>query len=92
MGVANAFEAEGLRPRTWSNGPGDTYGWHRHDYEKVLVCLAGGIVFHVGHEAGTEDVALGPGDRLELDPGTDHAATVGPTGVTCIEAPRPREP
>ncbi|HEY8760821.1 MAG TPA: hypothetical protein VIP52_07920 [Candidatus Dormibacteraeota bacterium] len=28
---------------------------------------------------------LEPGDRLELPPGTRHAAIVGPGGVTCVE-------
>ena len=28
----------------------------------------------------------GPGDRLDLDPGTEHAATVGPSGCECVEA------
>ena len=27
-----------------------------------------------------------PGDVLELEPGTRHAATVGPSGVRCAEA------
>jgi hypothetical protein len=32
------------------------------------------------------DFALHPGDRLEVDPGTEHAATVGDDGVLCLEA------
>jgi cupin superfamily acireductone dioxygenase involved in methionine salvage len=48
----------------------------------VLFCLSGSIVFHT--RAG--DVALEAGDRLDLPPGTEHAATVGPSGVTCVEA------
>ena len=66
------------------HGPGDRYGWHRHDYHKVLVCVSGRIVFHC-HEG---DVDLHPGDRMEVEPGTDHAATVGPDGVECLEAAR----
>ena len=76
------LEARGLRLHSWSNGPGDTYGWHAHGYHKTLVCLSGSIVFHT--VAG--DVSLGPGDVLELEPGTRHAATVGPSGVRCAEA------
>ncbi|HXF37344.1 MAG TPA: cupin domain-containing protein [Actinomycetota bacterium] len=84
-GALEAFQAEGCGPaREWSNGPGDRYGWHDHPYHKVLFCLAGEIVFHTREG----DVGLGPGDRLDLDPGTPHAATVGPEGVACIEAPR----
>ena len=78
------FAAEGLSPRWWSNGPGDTYGRHDHPYHKILFCQEGSIVFH----AGGGDVQLRPGDRLDLAPGTAHAATVGPGGVTCVEAAR----
>lgn len=80
-----AFRDEGCSaPRPWGNGAGDTYGWHSHAYHKVLFCLAGTITFHV-REA---DVTLGPGDRLDLDPGTEHAATVGDDGCSCVEASR----
>ncbi len=27
---------EGLKPYTWSNGPGDVYGAHDHAYQKVI--------------------------------------------------------
>jgi quercetin dioxygenase-like cupin family protein len=79
------FRDEGLSPRWWSNGPGDRYGWHDHPYHKVLYCAAGAVVFHTREG----DVDLSPGDRLDLEPGTEHAATVGPEGVTCVEAARP---
>ena len=79
------FRAEGLAPRSWGNGPGDRYGWHRHDYHKVLFCLSGSIVFHTKEG----DVELQSGDRLDVEPGTDHAATVGADGVECMEAARP---
>jgi mannose-6-phosphate isomerase-like protein (cupin superfamily) len=78
------LRAQGLRPHRWGNGPGDIYGWHAHDYAKVLYCLSGSIVFHLRDDA---DVALAPGDRLEIDAGTEHAATVGEAGVECMEAP-----
>jgi quercetin dioxygenase-like cupin family protein len=82
--VRAALEAEGLALRSWSNGPGDTYGSHEHSYHKTLVCLAGSIVFHTDDG----DVSLTAGDVLELEPGTRHAATVGPNGVRCAEAAR----
>jgi hypothetical protein len=81
-----AFEAEGCSsPRPWGNGPGDTYGWHEHAYHKVLFCLDGSIVFHTDHG----DVELSGCDRLDLPPGTRHAATVGPRVCACVEASRP---
>lgn len=73
--------AEHGRPSSWSNGPGDRYGTHAHDYRKHLVCVEGGITFHTDDG----DVDLTPGDRLDLAPGTGHSATVGPKGVTCVE-------
>ena len=76
------YAEEGLRPYAWSNGPGDRYGWHAHGYTKVLYCVTGSIVFHT-HDG---NFALEPGDRLEVDPGTEHAATVGDAGVLCLEA------
>jgi quercetin dioxygenase-like cupin family protein len=71
-------------PRFWGNAPGDRYGWHSHDYHKVLFCLTGSIIFHT--KSG--DIEMGAGDRLDLAPRTEHAATVGPMGVECVEAPR----
>lgn len=80
-----AFRGEGCsRPRPWGNGPGDAYGWHEHGYHKVLFCLDGSITFHLRDG----DVTLEAGDRLDLEPGTEHAATVGPGGCSCVEASR----
>ena len=80
----SALRAEKLEPRPWSNGPGAEYGWHRHPAPKILYCVRGGIVFHTRRG----DVQLSAGDRLVLDAGVDHAATVGPQGVLCVEAYR----
>ena len=46
--------------------------------------MSGSIVFHTRDG----DVELTAGDRLDLDPRTEHAATVGPDGCVCIEASR----
>ena len=80
-----AFEEEGCSaPRSWSNGSGDRYDRHDHAFHKVLFCLSGSIVFHTADG----DVELTAGDRLDLEPGTTHGATVGPGGCECIEASR----
>ncbi|MDQ3677105.1 MAG: AraC family ligand binding domain-containing protein [Actinomycetota bacterium] len=76
------YAQEGLRPHEWGNGPGYSYDWHEHGHTKVLYCVTGSIVFHTREG----DFALEPGDRLEVDPGTEHAATVGDDGVLCLEA------
>jgi mannose-6-phosphate isomerase-like protein (cupin superfamily) len=83
--AVRAFVVDGCSaPRAWGNGPGDTYGRHAHGYHKVLFCLEGSITFHLRDG----DVDLSAGDRLDLEPGTEHSATVGPDGCWCIEASR----
>ena len=83
--LARRLTDEGLDAGTWSNGPGDRYGAHEHDYDKVIVAASGSIVF--GVPGGP--IRLATGDRLELPSGTSHDATVGPDGVACLEAHLP---
>ncbi len=45
----------GLSPHGWGDGPGDTYDWHEHGYEKVLYCVRGQILFHTA----SGDIGLG---------------------------------
>ncbi|MGH9114464.1 MAG: cupin domain-containing protein [Acidimicrobiales bacterium] len=79
---AAEMAAAGHPVTVWANAPGDTYAAHSHGYQKVLCCLEGSIVFHLaGH-----DEPLSQGERLVLEPGTEHSATVGPSGVRCAEA------
>ncbi len=73
-------------PRRWSSSPGDVYAAHSYDHHKVLYCLRGSIVFRL--TGADEEITLRPGDRLDVEPGTMHAALAGPDGVTCIEAAR----
>ena len=84
MDSVERLRAEGLDPSTWSNGPGDRYGAHEHGYDKVIVVASGSIVFGLPGLERTVDLAAG--DRLELPAGTRHDATVGRSGVTCLEA------
>ena len=81
--LGRLFAEAGLSPSWWSNAPHDRYSPHSHPYHKVLYCARGGITFVVP-DAG--DFRLRPGDRLDIPPGTTHAAIVGPDGVTCVEA------
>lgn len=74
---------EDLAPTRWSNGPGFRYAAHSHTYHKVLYCAEGSIRFLVDEH---EPFDLSPGDRLDVPPGVQHAAVVGPDGVTCVEA------
>lgn len=77
-------EAQGCY--SWSNGPGDRYAAHTHNYEKVLYCIDGSITFVL--ESLGERLELKPGDRMVLPSGTMHSAIVGTGGCTCIEGHR----
>lgn len=76
------LSSAGLEARTFRNAPGDRYGWHEHGRHKILYCVEGSITFHTREG----DHLLEEGDRIDLEPGTAHAATVHDDGVTCIEA------
>lgn len=78
------MKEDGLDPRWWSSAPGDVYEAHEHSYHKVLHCFSGSIAFHT--DGG--EIEMDAGDRLDLEPGTSHSATVGPQGVVCVESPR----
>jgi len=84
--VVARLRAEGVEPYAWSNGPGDRYAVHQHDYTKLLMCAAGSITFLVGPDAAP--VELQPGDGFVLPAGTPHGAVVGPAGCTCLEGHR----
>ena len=87
---ASRLRAEGLHPTSWSNGPGDRYAAHDHAYDKVIVVERGSIRFGLPGSGGLEAaIDLAEGDRLELPAGTAHDATVGSSGVACLEAHLP---
>ena len=82
----NRLRAEATGCYSWSNGPGDRYGAHSHDYEKILYCVGGSIAFVLEDEG--KRLELKAGDRMVLPAGTRHSAVVGPAGCTCIEGKR----
>ena len=76
------MRAAGHPVSEWSSGPGCTYATHSHSYKKLLCCLEGSIVFHVGDR----DVCLSARDSTVVERGVEHSATVGRSGVRCAEA------
>jgi quercetin dioxygenase-like cupin family protein len=76
------MRALGFPVSEWSNGAGYLYAAHSHSYKKILCCLEGAIVFHLADR----DVSLSAGDRTVVEPGVEHSAIVGPSGVRCAEA------
>ena len=81
--LAEVFIRAGLFYYDWSNGPGDVYPPHVHDYDKVLFVVQGSITWLL--PATHETIETRAGDRIDLPRGTIHAAIVGPDGVTCLE-------
>ena len=69
--IEGRFRDEGLSPHGWGNGPGDRYGRHAHDYDKVLYCVSGGITFQT--DAGDFDLRRQIAE-LELVTGSPIAA------------------
>jgi quercetin dioxygenase-like cupin family protein len=88
--IRRLLEAEGLEYYRWSNGPGDVYAAHAHDFHKVLYVVQGSITFGLPEQG--KQVELQAGDRLELPAGIVHDARVGPRGVACLEARRDPRP
>lgn len=86
-GVEARLAQDGLPASEWGNGPGERYLAHRHDYDKVLVCVEGSIDF--GLPELERVVRLEASDRLDLPSNTLHDAVAGRTGVTCLEAHLP---
>lgn len=85
--LTERLRADGWHASPWSNGPGDEYRAHQHDYDKVLVVSRGSIRFGLPGTGTSVELAIG--DRLDLPAGTSHGALVGPDGVTCLEAHAP---
>jgi quercetin dioxygenase-like cupin family protein len=85
--VTDLLRAARGEARWWSDAPGKVYSPHQHTYHKVLFCVSGSIVFVVDDE----QLYLTPGDRLDIEPLTLHAAVVGAEGVTCGEVAVPSQ-
>jgi quercetin dioxygenase-like cupin family protein len=82
--IGKRLISENLNATSWSNGPGDCYSTHAHDFDKVIYVVEGEIIFKLP-ETG-EEFSLQVGDRLDLPAHTPHAAAVGSSGVLCLEA------
>ncbi len=82
LSVEQRLRAEADHCYRWSNGPGAQYAVHSHPYRKILFVEQGSITFT---PTGKSPIVMHPGNRLDLPPGTPHAAMVGDEGVVCWE-------
>jgi quercetin dioxygenase-like cupin family protein len=70
--LRSALESEGLVTAWWSEVPGTSVAQHEHPFPEARWVLDGFLRVHIGQEV----VELGPGDRLDLPPGTKHGFEV----------------
>jgi quercetin dioxygenase-like cupin family protein len=62
------LQREGLNTAWWSEVPGVHVEEHQHPFPEARWVLSGYLRVYVGDEV----VDLGPGERLDLPPGTTH--------------------
>jgi quercetin dioxygenase-like cupin family protein len=67
-----ALQQEGMATAWWSEVPGTNVPQHEHPFPESRWVLSGFLRVYVGDEV----VDLGPGDRLDLPPGTKHGFEV----------------
>jgi quercetin dioxygenase-like cupin family protein len=70
--LRTALEREGLSTAWWSEAPGKRAPEHEHPFPEARWVLSGFVRVYIGNEV----VDLGPGDRLDLPPGTTHGFEV----------------
>lgn len=66
------LQREGLNTAWWSEVPGMRVDEHEHPFPESRWVLSGYLRVYIGDDV----VELGPGDRLDLPPGTKHAFEV----------------
>jgi quercetin dioxygenase-like cupin family protein len=85
--LRRALEREGMTTAWWSDVPGTHVASHAHEFHETRWVLSGFLRVMV--EGATFD--LGPGDRLDLPPGTAHATEVVGLGLVVYVTGRPED-
>jgi mannose-6-phosphate isomerase-like protein (cupin superfamily) len=70
--LRNALQHEGMVTAWWSDVPGTCTNAHVHPFPETRWVLSG----YLRITAGAVAVELGPGDRLDVPPGTTHVTEV----------------
>ena len=79
------LEREGLSPSRFDMVPGDSYPDHSHSEAEIRWVVSGQMRVCIG----SEEIVLGPGDRLDLAPKVAHSAdVVGDDVVVTVAASR----
>ena len=83
--LRRALEQEGMVTAWWSDVPGTHVPMHAHDFPETRWVLSGFLRVRIEGAA----FELGPGDRLDLPPGTPHATDVMGLGLVVYVTGRP---
>ena len=70
--LRRVLEREGMVTAWWSDVPGTRVPTHAHAFPETRWILEG----YMRVTAGSDEVELGPGDRLDLPPNLPHATEV----------------
>ncbi len=88
--LRHALRAENLSVLEWSDAPSTIYPVHTHPFAQVRLVLSGRL--RIGLPETGEEIALGPGDRLDLPPEVPHWEEVdGPQAALYLAASREKE-
>jgi quercetin dioxygenase-like cupin family protein len=77
-----------VRVTTWSFAEGATTGWHRHEYDYVVVPIGDGTLSITGTDGAVTDVPLQLGSPYFREAGVEHDvrnATPGPFAFIEVE-------
>jgi quercetin dioxygenase-like cupin family protein len=78
--LIDALLAEGHDVTEWNDEPSAVYPEHVHLHDEVRVVLTGEMTIRTADRS----FVLKPGDRIDIEAGEEHAASVGDAGVTYI--------
>ena len=77
--LRGALTGEGLSVSEWTDPSGTVYPVHTHEFSEVRVVVRGRL--RVGLPETSEEIVLGPGDRLDLPADVPHWADVNGDGA-----------
>ncbi len=69
-----------VRVTEWRFAPGAATGWHRHEYDYVIVPVVGGEVEIVAADGSRTPVTMVPGTSYYREAGVEHDVVNGPSG------------
>jgi quercetin dioxygenase-like cupin family protein len=61
-----------VRVTSWSFEPGDTTGWHRHEYPYVVVPVTGGKFAVLAIDGASTEMHQVPGSAYDRPAGVEH--------------------